>query len=143
MKYNIPAALLIFVILYVLLIGVRPLYSPDEARYVEIPREMLADNDFVTPHLNGARYFEKPIMGYWLIAGAIRVFGENAFAGRADVQTLAPGVSGALLTTVLAIFVVIPAMLGNNYIVSLLKKTGTHLDDVVQEITARLQTEYM
>ncbi len=82
LKFNIPAALLIFVVLYVLLIGVRPLYSPDEARYVEIPREMLADHDFVTPRLNGARYFEKPVMGYWLIAGAVRVFGENAFAGR-------------------------------------------------------------
>ena len=82
LKSNIPTALLIFVVLYVLLIGVRPLFSPDEARYVEIPREMLADHDFVTPRLNGARYFEKPVMGYWLIAGAIRVFGENAFAGR-------------------------------------------------------------
>ncbi len=82
LKFNIPAALLIFVVLYVLLIGVRPLFSPDEARYVEIPREMLADHDFVTPRLNGARYFEKPVMGYWLIAGAVRVFGENAFAGR-------------------------------------------------------------
>ena len=82
LKFNIPAALLIFFVLYVLLIGVRPLFSPDEARYVEIPREMLADHDFVTPRLNGARYFEKPVMGYWLIAGAVRVFGENAFAGR-------------------------------------------------------------
>ena len=82
LKFNIPAALLIFLALYILLIGVRPLYSPDEARYVEIPREMIADHDFVTPRLNGARYFEKPVMGYWLIAGAIQVFGENAFAGR-------------------------------------------------------------
>lgn len=82
LKLNIPAAFLIFAILYLLLLGVRPLYSPDEARYVEIPREMIADQDYVTPHLNGARYFEKPIMGYWMIAGAIRVFGENAFAGR-------------------------------------------------------------
>ena len=90
-KLNIPAALLIFLILYVLLLGVRPLVSPDEARYVEIPREMLADHDYVTPRLNGARYFEKPIMGYWLIAGAMRVFGENAFAGR-----FAPAVSTGL-----------------------------------------------
>lgn len=63
LEFNIPAALLIFVVLYVLLIWVRPLYSPDEARYVEIPREMIADHDFVTPRLNGARYFEKPVWG--------------------------------------------------------------------------------
>lgn len=82
LKFNVPAALLIFLILYVLLIGIRPLLMPDEARYIEIPREMLADHDFVTPRLNGLRYFEKPIMGYWLIAGSIRVFGENGFAAR-------------------------------------------------------------
>lgn len=81
-KFNIPAAILIFLILYVLLIGIRPLIMPDEARYVEIPREMLADHDFVTPRLNGLRYFEKPIMGYWLIAGSMHVFGENNFAAR-------------------------------------------------------------
>lgn len=80
--FNIPAAILIFLVLYILLIGVRPLFSPDETRYVEIPREMLVSHDFVTPRLNGARYFEKTVMGYWLIAGALRVFGENAFAGR-------------------------------------------------------------
>ena len=90
-KINVPAALLIFLVLYVLMIGIRPVFSPDEARYIEIPREMLADHDFVTPRLNGARYFEKPIMGYWLIAGAIRVFGENAFAGR-----LMPALSSGL-----------------------------------------------
>ena len=85
-----------------------------------------------------------PFLGlFGTVWGITVAFSRLAQAGRADVQTLAPGVSGALLTTVIAIVVVIPAMLGNNYIVSLLKKTGTHLDDVVQEITARLQTEYM
>lgn len=99
-KFNIPAALIIFFVLYMLLIGVRPLYSPDEARYVEIPREMIADHDFVTPRLNGARYFEKPVMGYWLIAGAVRVFGENAFAGR-FMPALATGLA-ALIVMLLA-----------------------------------------
>lgn len=91
LKFNVPAALLIFLILYVFMIGIRPLFSPDEARYIEIPREMIADHDYVTPRLNGARYFEKPIMGYWLIAGAVRVFGENAFAGR-----IVPAISSGL-----------------------------------------------
>lgn len=81
-KFNIPAAILIFLILYVLLSGVRPLFSPDEARYVEIPREMLENGNFVSPRLDGARYFEKPIMGYWLIAGSLKLFGETNFAAR-------------------------------------------------------------
>ena len=81
-KFNVPAAILIFLILYILLCGVRPLFSPDEARYVEIPREMLENHDFVSPRLNGARYFEKPVMGYWLIAGSLKLFGETNFAAR-------------------------------------------------------------
>ena len=100
-KFNIPAALLIFLVLYVLLLGVRPLVSPDETRYVEIPREMLADQDYVTPHLNGARYFEKPVMGYWLIAGSMRVFGENAFAGR-----FAPAASTGLAALIVLLLTV-------------------------------------
>ena len=100
LKFNMLAPILIFAVLYLLLLGVRPLYSPDEARYVEIPREMIAEHDYVSPHLNGARYFEKPVMGYWLIAGAIRVFGENAFAGR-FMPALSTGLA-ALIVMLLA-----------------------------------------
>jgi 4-amino-4-deoxy-L-arabinose transferase-like glycosyltransferase len=57
-----------------LFLGTRPLSVPDEGRYAEIPREMLVLQDFVTPHLNGIKYFEKPPLFYWLQAGAIKVF---------------------------------------------------------------------
>lgn len=84
-----------------------------------------------------------PFLGlFGTVWGITVAFSRLAQAGRADVQTLAPGVSGALLTTVVALIAVIPAMLGNNYIVSLLKKTATLLDDAVEEITARFQTEF-
>jgi 4-amino-4-deoxy-L-arabinose transferase-like glycosyltransferase len=55
-----------------LFLGTRPLSVPDEGRYAEIPREMLVLHDFVTPHLNGVKYFEKPPLFYWLQAGAIK-----------------------------------------------------------------------
>ena len=55
---------------------------PDEPRYGEIPREMIETGDWVVPRLNGVRYFEKPVMGYWLTAFSIELFGENAFAVR-------------------------------------------------------------
>ena len=84
-----------------------------------------------------------PFLGlFGTVWGITVAFSRLAQAGRADVQTLAPGVSGALLTTVLALFAVIPALLGNNYIVSLLKTTTTLLDDAVEEIFARFQSEF-
>ena len=97
-KLKIPAAILLFVVLYLLMLGVRPLFSPDEARYVEIPREMLADHDYVTPRLNGVRYFEKPVMGYWMIAGAMKLFGQNNFAAR-----LAPALSTGLAALIVVL----------------------------------------
>jgi 4-amino-4-deoxy-L-arabinose transferase-like glycosyltransferase len=63
-------------------LGARPLWQPDEGRYAEIPREMVASGDYLTPRLNGVRYFEKPPLMYWLQAGAIRLFGLNEAALR-------------------------------------------------------------
>src|SRR3979409_1978543 len=60
----------------------RRLANPDEGRYSEISREMAASGDWVTPRLNGIKYFEKPPLQYWATAGAFKVFGENAVAAR-------------------------------------------------------------
>jgi 4-amino-4-deoxy-L-arabinose transferase-like glycosyltransferase len=61
---------------------VRPLWEPDEARYAEIPREMLATGDWLTPRLNGVLYFEKPPLQYWLSALSMKLFGLNGAAAR-------------------------------------------------------------
>jgi 4-amino-4-deoxy-L-arabinose transferase-like glycosyltransferase/membrane-associated phospholipid phosphatase len=63
-------------------LGAPGLSEPDEARYAEIPREMLARGDLVTPTLNGVLYFEKPPLLYWLVAGAFRLLGTSELAGR-------------------------------------------------------------
>jgi 4-amino-4-deoxy-L-arabinose transferase len=67
---------------YVAVIAVRPLVAPDEFRYAEVPREMIASGDWIVPRLDGVLYFEKPPLGYWLTALSIRAFGENSFAVR-------------------------------------------------------------
>lgn len=63
-------------------LGSRTLWEPDEGRYAEIPREMVQTGDYLTPRLNGVKYFEKPALFYWLQAGAIRVFGLNEWSLR-------------------------------------------------------------
>jgi len=73
---------LFFVLVYIMPLASRPLASSDEFRYAEIPREMIASGDYVTPRLIGMRYFEKTPMCYWLVAGSMKIFGENNFAVR-------------------------------------------------------------
>jgi 4-amino-4-deoxy-L-arabinose transferase-like glycosyltransferase len=52
-------------------LGAAPLFEPDEGRYAEVPREMLASGDLLTPRLDEALYFEKPPLYYWLNAAAL------------------------------------------------------------------------
>jgi 4-amino-4-deoxy-L-arabinose transferase-like glycosyltransferase len=58
------------------------LWEPDEARYAEIAREMLALHDYLIPHLNYVIYVEKPPLLYWLTALAYGVLGIDEFAAR-------------------------------------------------------------
>ena len=60
----------------------RTLIKPDEGRYAEIPREMVASGDWVTPRLNELKYFEKPPLQYWATATAYPLFGEHQWTSR-------------------------------------------------------------
>lgn len=83
-------------LLFFLFLGTRPLGNPDEGRYAEIPREMAMTNDYVTPRLDGVKYFEKPPLVYWLTALTMEVGGVNEIAVRFWPALL--GVAGVLLT---------------------------------------------
>jgi 4-amino-4-deoxy-L-arabinose transferase-like glycosyltransferase len=72
----------IWLFLGLLPLFLRPLWEPDEARYAEIPREMLALGDWLTPRLDYVLYFEKPPLQYWLSAASMRAFGLHPFAAR-------------------------------------------------------------
>lgn len=73
----------------------RKLIRPDEGRYAEIPREMVASGDWVTPRLNGLKYFEKPPLQYWATATAYEIFGQHQWTSRLwDALT---GFAGLLL----------------------------------------------
>jgi 4-amino-4-deoxy-L-arabinose transferase-like glycosyltransferase len=60
----------------------RKLIKPDEGRYAEIAREMAVTGDWVTPRLNGIKYFEKPPLQYWATAAAFKAFGPNEWTAR-------------------------------------------------------------
>ena len=50
--------------------------------YIEIAREMLHRHDFVTPTIDGIRFFDKPPLMYWMASGSMRLFGEHDWAAR-------------------------------------------------------------
>jgi 4-amino-4-deoxy-L-arabinose transferase-like glycosyltransferase len=58
------------------------LFEPDESRYAQIPREMLARGDMVVPTLQGEPYLDKPPLFYWLVAGSYRAFGVHDWSAR-------------------------------------------------------------
>lgn len=85
-----------FAALYVFALGRAALDPKDEGRYAEIPREMLATHDFVTPRLDGVNYFEKPPLIYWIEAGSQKLLGRSEWAVRAPVAGFA--LLGVLMT---------------------------------------------
>ena len=56
--------------------------------YLEIAREMLVRRDFVTPYIDGIRFFDKPPLMYWLAAGSMHLFGAHDWAGRLPLALL-------------------------------------------------------
>lgn len=82
-EWNLPArgtvilAILLVAVAYTVTLGAAPLIEPDEPRYAEIAREMLELDDWVTPHLNYVKYFEKPPLVYWLTAVTMGFLGPH------------------------------------------------------------------
>lgn len=78
----LAALLAVFAVLWFGPLDHRKLIKPDEGRYAEIPREMVASGDWITPRLNDIKYFEKPALQYWATATAFTIFGEHHWTAR-------------------------------------------------------------
>jgi 4-amino-4-deoxy-L-arabinose transferase-like glycosyltransferase len=85
-------------IFYALWIGAHALFIPDEGRYSEVAREMVASGDYITPRLNGVAFLDKPALYYWLQASAIHLFGLKEWSLRFWPALM--GVFGTLITYV-------------------------------------------
>jgi 4-amino-4-deoxy-L-arabinose transferase-like glycosyltransferase len=105
MRLPVPRWVLVALAVAALAAGIdnltRPLANPDEGRYSEISREMAASGDWVTPRLNGIKYFEKPPLQYWATAAAFKAFGTNEAAARLYVGLC--GLLGVLLVAYTAL----------------------------------------
>ena len=102
MSKKIFCILAIILVVYVYFTGLGDygFLDPDEGRYSEIAREMIESADYITPRLNYVKYFEKPILHYWLTVASFILFGQNEFAGRLTPVVL--GLLGCAVTSLLA-----------------------------------------
>ncbi|MFP4165573.1 MAG: MotA/TolQ/ExbB proton channel family protein [Opitutales bacterium] len=73
--------------------------------------------------------------------GVMDAFGGIAGSGSASLQNLAPGVSGALLTTVAGLVVAIPSVFGYNYLLQETKIAVVELENFASTVADRIELE--
>lgn len=73
--------------------------------------------------------------------GVMDSFGAVALQASATLQMLAPGVSGALMTTVAGLLVAIPSVFGYNYLLSQTKQMMTELENYASHLADRIELE--
>jgi 4-amino-4-deoxy-L-arabinose transferase-like glycosyltransferase len=72
--------MLAFLLLFRL--GATPIYILDEAKNAQCAREMLQRNDWVVPTFNEELRTDKPVLHYYFMMAAYKIFGVNEFAAR-------------------------------------------------------------
>ncbi|PYY03754.1 MAG: glycosyl transferase, partial [Acidobacteria bacterium] len=76
------AIFLMFAFVYLGSLSSPAIFDDADATHAEAAREMLANNDWVTLHVDGIRYLEKPLLPYWLVATCYRVFDVSEWSTR-------------------------------------------------------------
>ena len=75
--------------------------------------------------------------------GVMMAFCGIAVAGKADFTALAPGVAGALLTTVAGLVVAIPSLIGYNYLNGMIRSQTVQMDNFTEEFMAKIKLEQL
>jgi biopolymer transport protein ExbB/TolQ len=75
--------------------------------------------------------------------GVMDAFSGIALAGSPDLAAMAPGVSGALLTTVTGLLVAIPAMFGYNFLVTSIRAMIVQMDNFAAELGSDFEHNFV
>lgn len=92
---------------------------------------------FLATIVSGAPFFG--LLG--TVWGVMDAFGAVALQATPSLQQLAPGVSGALLTTVAGLCVAIPSVFGYNYLLSRTKVLVTELENFASSLADMIELE--
>ncbi len=75
--------------------------------------------------------------------GVMDTFVGVAQAGKPNLAAMAPGVSGALITTVISLLVAIPAMFGYNFILTSLRALIVQMENFAAELLSEFEHQYV
>lgn len=75
--------------------------------------------------------------------GVMDAFGGMAVKGSATLSAVAPGIAGALLTTIVGLLVAIPSAIGYNMLTNRIRKLHVQMDNFAQEFMAAVQRHYL
>ncbi|MBU1692453.1 MAG: MotA/TolQ/ExbB proton channel family protein [Verrucomicrobia bacterium] len=85
-----------------------------------------------------------PLLGLLgTVWGVLDAFGAMAISGAANLSAVAPGISGALLTTVVGLLVALPSAIGYNILASKIRELAVQMDNFAQEFVAELQRMFV
>ena len=73
--------------------------------------------------------------------GVMDAFSGMADSGSAALSAVAPGISGALLTTIIGLIVALPSMIGYNLLSSKIRFIAVQMDNFSQELISRISNE--
>jgi 4-amino-4-deoxy-L-arabinose transferase-like glycosyltransferase len=90
-KRSIAVIVAVWLILHLGCLFTPGLLDDVDSIYIEVAREMLQRHDYVTPYVDGIRFFDKPPLMYWMAAGSMKVFGPFDWAARLPLSLLVLG----------------------------------------------------
>ncbi len=105
----------------------------DEALNLESQMGMLATAVSAAPFLG--------LLG--TVWGVMDAFAGMAQSGSAALSAVAPGISGALLTTIVGLLVALPSMIGYNTLSAKIRRISVQMDNFAQEFISAIQNNYV
>ena len=87
-RRSIAVLVLVWCVLHLGCLFTPGLLDDVDSIYIEVAREMLQRHDYVTPYVDGIRFFDKPPLMYWMAAGGMKVFGPYDWAARLPLSLM-------------------------------------------------------
>ena len=74
--------------------------------------------------------------------GVMEAFIGMAMSGSALLSAVAPGISAALLTTVVGLLVALPSLIGHNYLVNRIRRSTMEMHNFAEALLADIERQY-